>query len=397
MNSYDFQTLAPAWGSNAEMWKKLERQGAAHPDVIDFGVAEMKFVLAPEIMQAVTEQAQHGTFGYAPAGDEYFDSVARWMKKRHDWDIRPEWMTQSYGLVAAIGCAVRAMTEPGDGVLVSFPSYGPFPRTVLSNSRTLVRTDLINDNGRWVMDFDDMEEKLASPEVKLFILCNPHNPTGRVWTREELERVGEMCLRHGVKVISDEIHFDLVYVPNRQTVFASISPEIADITVTLTAPSKTFNIAGMTISNVLVSNEELRRAVFAEIELGMGHYINSFGLAACRGAYDNAEGWLEGVLKVLQGNAQYMKAFFEQRLPVIKMNEQEGTYLCWVDFSGLELGEAALEELLHGKAKFMSQHGVDFGEGYELFHRVNVACPQQYLEKALERLEKAITEAGLLR
>ena len=395
MNSHDFQTLAPEWGSGAAMWKKLEREGAAHPDVIDFGVAEMKFVLAPEIASAVTYQAQHGTFGYAPAGEEYFSAVHEWMKKRHDWEIQKDWVTQSYGLVAAIGCAVRAMTEPGDGVLVSFPSYGPFPRTVLHNNRTLVRNDLVNENGRWVMDFDDMEEKLASPEVKLFILCNPHNPTGRVWTREELERVGEMCLRHGVKVISDEIHFDLVYAPNRHTVFASISPEIADITVTLTAPSKTFNIAGMTISNVIVSNPELREAVFYDIELSMGHYINAFGLAACRAAYENAGGWLDELLPVLDGNAKLLKSFFEERLPMVKMNKQEGTYLCWVDYSGLGLDEKGLDELLHKKAKFMSQHGIDFGEGYELFHRVNVACPEKYLEKALERLDKAAAEAGL--
>lgn len=395
MYNHDFQTLAPEWGSGAAMWTKLKKEGVAHPDVIDFGVAEMKFVLAPEIAAAMTHQAQHGTFGYAPADRAYFNAVYRWMKKHHDWEIEKDWVTQSYGLVAAIGCAVRAMTEPGDGVLVSFPSYGPFPRTVVHNNRTLVRTDLINENGRWVMDFDDMEEKLASPEVNVFILCNPHNPTGRVWTREELERVGEMCLRHGVKVISDEIHFDLVFAPNKHTVFASISPELADITVTLTAPSKTFNIAGMTISNVIVSNPELREAVFYEIELSMGHYINSFGLVACRVAYECAGDWLKELLPVLDGNAKYLKSFFDERLPMIKMNEQEGTYLCWVDYSGLGLDEKGLDELLHKKAKFMSQHGVDFGEGYELFHRVNVACPKKYLEMALERLDKAIGEAVL--
>lgn len=394
MQNYDFTTLAPSFGQGP-MWEKLAAMGVNDPDVIDMGVAEMKFLLAPEIMDAVTRQARSGTFGYAPAGQEYFAALESWMKRRHNWTVERDWVTQSYGLVAAIGCAVRALTQEGDGVLVSFPSYGPFPRTVLQNNRSLVRTDLINENGRWVMDFDDMEEKLASPEVKAFILCNPHNPTGRVWTREELARVSGMCLKHGVKVISDEIHFDLVFSPNENTVFASISPETADITVTLTAPSKTFNIAGMTISNVIVSNPELRKDVFGQIELGMGHYINAFGLAACRAAYDCAEPWLDALLPVLDGNAKFMKRFLDDRLPMISMNEQEGTYLCWLDFSALGLGESALEELLHGKARFMSQHGVDFGEGYELFHRVNVACPREYLEKALCRLEEAITEAGL--
>ncbi len=395
MYNYDFITLAPEWGSGAPMWTKLKQDGVAHPDVIDFGVAEMKFVLAPEIAAAMTHQAQHGTFGYSSADSGYFQALYRWMRKRHDWEVEKGWVCQSYGLVAAIGCAVRALTEPGDGVLVSFPSYGPFPRTVLQNDRMLVRTDLINENGRWVMDFDDMEEKLASPEVKVFILCNPHNPTGRVWTREELERVGDMCLRHGVKVISDDIHFDLVYAPNKHTVFAGISPELADITVTLTAPSKTFNIAGMTISNVIVSNPEMREAVFGEISLSMGHYINAFGLLACRVAYERAGDWVNELLPVLESNAKLLKAFYEERLPMVKMNRQEGTYLCWVDYSGLGLDEKALDELLHKKAKFMSQHGVDFGEGYELFHRVNVACPQKYLEMALERLDTAVAESGL--
>jgi cystathionine beta-lyase len=259
-----------------------------------------------------------------------------------------------------------------------------------------VRTDLINRNGRWEMDFDDMEKKLADPNVKAYILCSPHNPTGRVWTREELERLGDMCLRYGVKVISDEIHFDLVFAPNKHTVFAGISPELADITVTLTAPSKTFNIAGMTISNIIVSNPEMRESVFGEVSLAMGAYINSFGLAACRAAYDSGEKWLEELLPVLDGNAELMRKFFAEKLPTVHMNRQEGTYLCWVDYSGFGLNESALDELINTKARFTSQHGRDFGEGYEQFHRVNVACPKIYLEKALHRLEVAAKEEGLV-
>jgi cystathionine beta-lyase len=358
----------------------------------------MKFRLAPEIKSAVVAQGESGTFGYAPppAIGEYTASVKRWMQSRHGWDIDQTWITESYGLVAGLGCAVRAITREGDGILVSYPSYGPFPRTVLANRRNLVRTDLINRNGRWEMDFDDMEKKLADPKVKAYILCSPHNPTGRVWTREELERLGDMCLRHGVKVISDEIHFDLVFAPNKHTVFAGISPELADITVTLTAPSKTFNIAGMTISNIIVSNPEMRESVFGEVSLAMGAYINSFGLAACRAAYDSGEKWLEELLPVLDGNAKLMRKFFAEKLPTVHMNRQEGTYLCWVDYSGFGLDEGALDELINTKARFTSQHGRDFGEGYEQFHRVNVACPKIYLEKALHRLEVAAKEEGLV-
>lgn len=394
---YDFKTLAPAWGENAPMWERMSEMGhPVGPDIIDFGVAEMKFQLAPEIKAAVIEQAEKGTFGYSRVGKDCLEAICGWMKRRHDWDIKPEWTIQSYGLVPAIGCAIRALTEEGDGVLVSFPSYGPFPRTVLENNRKLVRSDLVSENGRWVMDFDDMEKKLSDPSVKAFILCNPHNPTGRVWTREELEKLGEMCLRHGVKVVSDDIHFDLGFKANKHTVFASISPELADITVTLTAPSKTFNIAGMTISNTVVSNEEIRKLMNAEISRCMGMYINAFGMAACKAAYNKAEGWLDELLDVLEGNVKFMRDFLNERLPGIRMNEQDGTYLCWVDYSCLGLGEKELDELINKKAKFASQHGRDFGEGYENFHRVNVACPREYLEKALLRLEEAIKAEGLM-
>ncbi len=387
---FDFTTLCPAWGQEAPMWENLRRQGYDNPDVIDFGVAEMKFDLAPAIRSTVTAQAQRGTFGYGMPSERYFQAVNAWMQRRHGWKTEAEWCIPTYGLVSAIGYSLRAMTEPGDGVMVLFPSYGPFFRTVADCGRTLVRSDLVLESGRYVMDFQDIEKKLADPNTKLLIFCNPHNPTGRVWSREELEKLGQLCLTYGVGIISDEIHFDLVFRPNVHTVFASVSPEVADITVTLTAPSKTFNIAGMTVSNVLISNSELRRKVEAVISREMGHYINAFGMAACIAAYEEGEPWLEEALAVLKDNADFLRGFCTEHLPTIRFQEQEGTYLCWGDYSGLGLPDGELNALLGQKARFLSQKGTDFGEGFGQFHRVNVACPKSYLEKALNRLKEVL-------
>ena len=391
---YDFETLAPRWGVDATMWQHLKADGIEDPDVIDMGVAEMKFPLAPCIRDAVAQQALEGTFGYGGADDRLLSAICGWMQRHHNWTVEPEWITQTYGLVPAIGYALRALTEPNDGVLVCFPSYGPFPRTVLSNGRTLIRSDLVLQDGQYVMDWDDIERKLSDVNTKAFILCNPHNPTGRVWTMDELSKLGDMCLKYGVVVISDDIHFDLVYKPYRHTVFATLSPEFATNSVILTAPSKTFNIAGMTISNVIVPDKEKREKIQKIIERDMGHYINAFGLVACRVAYESGDKWLEEALTVLKGNADYLRSFCEERLPMIKLNVQQGTYLCWADCSGLNMSADKLDTFIHGNAHFMSQNGGFFGEGYEKFQRINVACPRSYLEKALLRLEKAVNIRG---
>ena len=391
---YDFETLAPRWGTDAPMWQHLKADGIEDPDVIELGVAEMKFLLAPCIRDAVAKQALEGTFGYSTADARLMNAICAWMQRRHDWTVKPEWITQTYGLVPAIGYALRALTKPGDGVLVCFPSYGPFPRTVLANDRKLLRSDLILENGRYVMDWADIERKLADDGTKAFILCNPHNPTGRVWTRQELEKLGDMCLKYGVVVISDDIHFDLIFAPNQHTVFASISPEFASNCVMLTAPSKTFNIAGMTISNVIVSDDEKREKMRKIMDRDMGHYINAFGLAACRAAYEEGDEWLDEALTVLKGNADLLRSFCNERLPMIKVNEQQGTYLCWADCTGLDMTPDELDSFMHKNAHFMSQGGGFFGEGYERFHRINVACPRSYLEKALLRLENAVNSRG---
>lgn len=394
--AYDFTTLHPAFGSGAPMWERLAQFGEPAPDAIDFGVAEMKFKLAPEIASALERHVTEGSFGYAGAPESLKREIVSWMERRHGWHIEPEWLFQTYGLVLAVGCCVRALTEPGDGILLNFPSYPPFYRAIEQNGRRLVRSELLEQDGKYVFDFEDMERKIEQEHVKLYILCSPQNPTGRVWTRAELERVGEMCLRHGVKVVSDEIHFDICYPGHEHSVFASISEELAANSVVLTAPSKTFNIAGMTISNVVVPNPELRERVKATVARDMGGYFNSFGYAACEAAYKSSAPWLDECLKVLEGNCRLFTDFLAERVPVFSCHMPEGTYLAWMDGRRTGLSPEELTEFLHKDARFYTEGGDVFGSCYELFHRVNLACPREYIEKALLRLEAAAKARGLI-
>lgn len=394
--AYDFTTLHPAFGSGAPMWERLAQFGEPAPDAIDFGVAEMKFKLAPEIASALERHVTEGSFGYAGAPESLKREIVSWMERRHGWHIEPEWLFQTYGLVLAVGCCVRALTEPGDGILLNFPSYPPFYRAIEQNGRRLVRSELLEQDGKYVFDFEDMERKIEQEHVRLYILCSPQNPTGRVWTRAELERVGEMCLRHGVKVVSDEIHFDICYPGHEHSVFASISDELAANSVVLTAPSKTFNIAGMTISNVIVPNPELRERVKATVARDMGGYFNSFGYAACEAAYKSSAPWLDECLKVLEGNCRLFTDFLAERVPAFSCHMPEGTYLVWMDGRRTGLSPEELTEFLHKDARFYTEGGDVFGSGYELFHRVNLACPREYIEKALLRLEAAAKARGLI-
>lgn len=394
--AYDFTTLHPAFGSGAPMWERLAQFGEPAPDAIDFGVAEMKFKLAPEIASALERHVTEGSFGYAGAPESLKREIVSWMERRHGWHIEPEWLFQTYGLVLAVGCCVRALTEPGDGILLNFPSYPPFYRAIEQNGRRLVRSELLEQDGKYVFNFEDMERKIEQEHVKLYILCSPQNPTGRVWTRAELERVGEMCLRHGVKVVSDEIHFDICYPGHEHSVFASISEELVANSVVLTAPSKTFNIAGMTISNVVAPNPELRERVKATVARDMGGYFNSFGYAACEAAYKSSGPWLDECLKVLEGNCRLFTDFLTERVPVFSCHMPEGTYLAWMDGRRAGLSPEELTEFLHKDARFYTEGGDVFGSGYELFHRVNLACPREYIEKALLRLEAAAKARGLI-
>jgi cystathionine beta-lyase len=286
--------------------------------------------------------------------------------------------------------AVRAFTNEGDGVLIQRPVYYPFSHAIHPNNRKIVNNPLIFSDGRYEIDFVDFERKLAESGAKLFIFCSPHNPVGRVWSREELKRLGAICLEHGCTIVSDEIHCDFVFPGNKHTVFASVSRELEDSLVTCTAPSKTFNLAGLQISNIIIRNEELRRKFRAEIHRTGCSEANIFGLAACRAAYESGGDWLRGLLAYLNANLSFLREFLRENIPRARLVEPDGTYLIWIDFRPLGLSPAALNELIVNKAKLWLDDGAMFGEEGAGFQRVNIACPRATLSAALTRLKAAV-------
>lgn len=361
-------------------------------DVIPLWVADMDFSTPPEVIDALVKTSQHGIFGYTESKQEYFGALHHWFKSRFDWEIDRHWLIKTPGVVFAIAAAVRALTEKGDAVMIQRPVYYPFSRVIEDNERKLVNNALVYENGSYGIDFEDFEEKIMTHKVKLFILCSPHNPVGRVWTREELTRMGDICLKHGVIVVSDEIHADFIYPGYTHTLFPSIKPEFLDNTVLCTAPSKTFNLAGLQVSNIFIANKELKRKVKQEIARTGYSQLNTLGLVACQAAYTYGEPWLEELKLYLSENLRFIREFIASRLPQVKLVEPQGTYLVWLDFRELGLSQAALDDLIIHGAKLWLDSGTMFGEEGEGFQRVNIACPRSVLEKAFHSLEKALKE-----
>jgi len=293
---YDFETLVPPIDDKSSVMYKKMVDGGFPADVIDYGVAEMKFPLFPPMQEALLDLVKKGTLGYSAADDEYNAAVCNWMKTRHKWDILPEYLVQTYGVVEAIGIAIRAFSHEGDGIMIQSPVYNPFANQIRSNGRTVVENNLIWTGSTYTVDFADFEEKAKS--AKLFILCSPHNPVGRVWSSEELSKMAEICLKHGVTVLSDEIHNDLVY-GREHTVFAAVSEEIADKCVVFTAPSKTFNIPGLVTSNTVIKNPEMREAFTKERDISVGHFTNPLGCLACKTAYTYGAKWVDELCEYL--------------------------------------------------------------------------------------------------
>ncbi|NLC72693.1 MAG: putative C-S lyase [Ruminococcaceae bacterium] len=390
---YDFENLHPAYGTNLPMWDRLSKFAPLSSDEIDFGVAEMKFHIASEISSALTEYIKNGTFGYSGPPADFSDSICNWMSNNHSWKISPDWITQTYGLEQAIGFAITALSKESDGVLVCFPTYYPFVRTVSGRKRKLVRSDLILKNGRYEFDFEDIESKIISENVRVFILCSPHNPVGRVWEKSELNKIGSICKRHGVYVVSDEIHSDICFGSNEYTVFSEAGEGFREFSAILTAPSKTFNIAGLTVSNTIIANDNIRSRFREVVTSELGQYTNAIGYAACTAAYNNGSAWLNECLKVLEYNCNYFRNFVNINIPDFHVNVQEGTYLVWLDCRKTGITGDSLEDFLHNKAKFYTQRGDSFGEGFEGFHRVNLACPTEYVIKAAQRLKAAYNES----
>lgn len=374
------QTGSVKWDRRAEVF--------GSEDLLPLWVADMDFAVPPCVTKALMERIKHPVYGYTFPPPQFYQAFCEWVVKRHQWTIEPEWLVVTPGVVPALALAVLAFTQPGEGVIIQPPVYGPFFRVVENNRRQLVLNPLKEENGRYTMDFDHLET-VVNPQVKMMILCSPHNPVGRVWTREELERLGEFCRRHRILIVSDEIHADLVY-PNYHHLPVAALPELAQHTITCFAPSKTFNLPGLTTAVTVIPDPEKRRR-FQQVQSALGMHIhNTLGITAFTAAYQQGETWLEALISYLQGNLEFLMAFFAARLPAIKPVPPEGTYLVWLDCRRLPLPPNMLKSFFIHDAKVGLNNGSDFGPGGEGFQRLNLACPRPRLEEALHRIEQAV-------
>ena len=386
---YDFDKVTNRKGTNSLKYDFAVERGKP-ADILPLWVADMDFPVAEEITEGLKAAVEHGIYGYTDVKEPYFEALSRWMKREHDWEVQQDWLVKTPGVVFAIAAAIRSFTKEGDSVLIQSPVYYPFRMAIEDNNRVCVDNTLVERNGHYEMDLADFEQKIVDYKVKLFILCSPHNPVGRVWRKEELEAVGDICLKHHVLVVSDEIHHDFVYPGYTHTVFAGLSEAIRDISIICTAPSKTFNLAGLQVSNILIANADLRKRFEKEIEKTGYSQLNTMGLIACECAYRGGERWLNELKTYLKGNLDFVREFLQNKIPRVHLVEPEGTYLVWLDFRELGLSQQALEELIVQKAGLWLDAGTMFGATGAGFERVNIACPRSILQQALERLEGSL-------
>ena len=388
---YDFETVQKRYNSGSGKWNEIKKFGVKESDdIIPFSVADMEFVTAPEIVEALKSKLDSTILGYENPTSEYLETVCNWMKTRHNWNAKPEWILPSHGIVDAFFQAVRTYTQEGDGIMLMTPVYYPMSMAINSTNRILVDNKLIYRNNRYEIDFEDFERKAADKNTKMLILCSPHNPCGRVWTLEELSKIAEICLKNNVLVVSDEIHFDLIMPGHVHTVFASLSDEIANNCIVCTSPSKTFNLAGLQTSNIFIPNPKLREQYLNALKLSNPNpKCNLMGYFACEAAYKNCSEWLDEVLSIINRNKNIITDFIQKELPEIKITDLEGTYLMWLDCNGLGIDFKELERINHEKAKLFFDEGYIFGEQGECFERWNIACPTRYINDALERMKSA--------
>lgn len=385
---YDFDTpidRTHTWSIKHD----FKKENGKADDILPLWVADMDFRSPDSVVEALKKAVDHGIFGYSRADESYFDAVAAWYQKRHHLTLQPEWMTCTPGIVFALSIAVRAFTQEGDAVLIQPPVYHPFSRAILRNKRTLVENPLVLKDGHYEMDLEDLEQKVLDEHVKLMILCNPHNPAGRVWTREELTALADICLRHHVYVISDEIHGDFVWQGHEQTPYASISEEACLHSMMCTAPSKTFNLAGMATSNLFIPDPEMRRKFRSELlDVGQEN-MNRLGLFACRAAYEGGGEWLDQLIGYLAGNLALVRDFCKNRVPQIQLVEPEGTYLAWLDCRELGMTDDELMAFFSDEAKVWLDPGTHSGEQGSGFMRFNLGSSRSVIAQALDQIEAA--------
>lgn len=388
--TYDFDRVYDRRNTNSLKWDFFKERHHME-DELPLWVADMDFRSPEPVLKALHDTADRGFFGYTVEKYEDKRIVSEWLFRRHGYAPDPEYVEFAPGVVFALTVAVMAYTEESDAVMISEPVYYPFSALIKDCKRQLVRHTLTKDeDGYYSMDFDEFERLIVKNDVKAYILCSPHNPVGRVWTYDELKRLGEICLEHGVLVLSDEIHADFVFEGSRHIPFASISSDFERESVTFTSPSKTFNTAGLQIAEVIACDEDLRRRFKTQRNITGYAEVSVTGLAAMKAAYTGCDEWVDALREYIYGNIEYMEAYIRDNMPELKMTHPEGTYLPWVDFSALGLTRSGLEGLIRDEAKLWLDAGFIFGESGDGFERFNVACPRQVLTGALERLYKAL-------
>ena len=385
----NFDEIIQRKGTDCLKYDFAKRRGMPE-DVLPLWVADMDFKTSSYVEDAVIERTRHGIFGYSDGQEEYFHAVAGWMSRHHNWKVEPGWLIKTPGVVFALAMAVKAYTEVGDCVLIQQPVYYPFSEVIEDNGRVVVSNDLyLGKDNRYHIDFEDFEKKIAEHHIKLFFLCNPHNPSGRVFTTEELTRMGDICLKHGVIVVSDEIHNDFVF-KGEHTVFASVKKEYEDISVICTSPSKTFNLASMLISNIFIPNRKLKQRFRHEVDAAGISQLSVLGLVATKTAYEKGDEWYGRMLEYVNNNIIYVKKYVEAYLPGVKAIDGEGTYLVWLDFRGTGIETEELERRIIYDAKLWLDSGKIFGKTGAGFQRINVAAPRKVVTECLERIRKIL-------
>ena len=358
-------------------------------DVLPLWVADMDFRTSSYVEDAVIERTRHGIFGYTETGEEYFRSVAGWMKRRHDWDVEYNWLVKTPGVVFALAMAVKGFTNEGDPVLIQQPVYYPFSEVIEDNNRVIVSNDLVlGDDNRYHIDFEDFEKKIVDNKIKLFFLCNPQNPTGRVFTREELEKLGDICVKYGVIVVSDEIHNDFAFF-GEHTVFTKVKKEFEDISIVCTSVSKTFNLASMLISNIFIPNAKIRHVFKKQYAAAGMSQLSALGITATSVAYDKGDEWYEKMIDYVKANILFVKDYVKKNIPGVRVIDGEGTYLMWLDFRGTGLSGTEIDRKIIYEAKLWLDSGKIFGKTGTGFQRINVAVPRSTVVECLERIKAA--------
>lgn len=388
MEKFDFDKLTARRGSNCYKWDE-----AANDEVIPLWVADMDFEVAPAIKEALRKRVEHGVFGYTMVPDSYYDAIINWFDNRHGLHINRDWILYTTAVVPALSCALKALTLPGEKVLVQTPVYNCFFSSIVNSGCLVEENRLVRDGNSYSIDFDDFEKKCKDEKVTVFVLCNPHNPAGRVWTADEMAKMNEICQRNGVKVIADEIHCEIVMPGYKYIPFASVSDDCLANSVTLLSPTKGFNIAGLQIANVVCSDEIVRKRINRAININEVCDVNPFGVVALQAAYNDSADWLDQMNAYVYDNYIELKSFCHEYLPKLEVLRLEGTYLAWVDVNALEFTADELTQLLADKANVMVNSGTMYGQkAGQGYIRINLACPRQRLREALNRIGRLLAE-----